>query len=406
MRDKEFTPVRIQDEGLLSGIGLRGPGKGGCMSLIIGILKESAPGEKRVALVPEVAKKFKDLGADICLERGAGEGSFFRDEDFGAFSVVGSGAEVLARSQVVLKVRPPDHDEVRGMLPGTTLVGFLHPYEDPERAKLLCERGVTSFAVELIPRVSRAQSMDALSTQATVAGYQCALIAGVISPKFFPMITYAAGTLRPARVLVIGAGVAGLQAIATVHRLGAIVEAYDVRPETKEQVESLGARFVDAGVSAVGAGGYARELTPEEKASQREKLAKAVSGVDVLITTAAVPGKKSPLIVTDDMLSRMKKGAIVVDMAADSGGNVSGSRPGETTVKGGVSVVGTTNLASRMPVHASEMYARNLFNFLSPCIKDGRMALDWSDEILAGSVFTHEGEIRHEGVKRALRGGA
>lgn len=206
------------------------------MPLVIGVPRETAPGEKRVAIVPEVVKKFKSLGADVCIERNAGAGSLFRDEDFGATNIATNSGEVFAQSRIIIKVQPPTEDEVRAMRPGSVLIGFLHPYQDGERAKLLCEKNITSFAVELIPRISRAQSMDALSTQATVAGYQCALIAGVISPKFFPMITYAAGTLRPARVLVIGAGVAGLQAIATAHRLGAIVEAYDVRPETKEQV--------------------------------------------------------------------------------------------------------------------------------------------------------------------------
>ncbi len=372
------------------------------MPLVIGVPRETAPGEKRVAIVPEVVKKFTSLGADICMEQGAGTGALFHDEDFGAASIAANPAGVFARSQIILKVQPPTLDDVRLMGPGTVLIGFLHPYEDGGRARLLCERNITSFAVELIPRISRAQSMDALSTQATVAGYQCALIAGVISPKFFPMITYAAGTLRPARVLVIGAGVAGLQAIATAHRLGAIVEAYDVRPETKEQVESLGARFVDTGVAAVAAGGYARELTLDEKMAQQEKLKKAVAQVDVLITTAAIPGKRSPLIVTEDMVRGMKQGAVIVDMAADSGGNVAGTRPGETVATNGVSIVGTVNLASRMSVHASEMYARNLFNFLSPFIKDGQLMLDWSDEILAGSCFTHEGEIRHEGVRKTL----
>jgi NAD(P) transhydrogenase subunit alpha len=372
------------------------------MPLVIGVPRESSTGEKRVAIVPDAVRKFKALGAEVCIERGAGAGSLIRDEDFEATSIAASSAEVFARAQVILKVQPPGPDEVRAMQAGTVLIGFLHPYEDKERAALLCEKTITSFAVELIPRISRAQSMDALSTQATVAGYQCALIAGVISPKFFPMITYAAGTLRPARVLVIGAGVAGLQAIATVHRLGAIVEAYDVRPETREQVESLGAKFVDTGVAAGGAGGYARELTPDEQTAQQEKLTKAISQVDVLITTAAIPGKKSPLIVTGDMVARMKKGAIVVDMAADVGGNVAGSRPGETVVKEGVTIVGTVNLASRMPVHASEMYSRNLFNFISPFIKDGKLMLDWTDEILAGSCFTHEGRMRHEGVRKAL----
>jgi NAD(P) transhydrogenase subunit alpha len=372
------------------------------MPLVIGVPRETAQGEKRVAIVPEVAKKFKSLGADICIERGAGAGALFRDEDFNAADIAASNVEVFARSQVLLKVQPPTADEIRAMRPGSVLIGFLHPYQDGERAKLLCEKNITSFAVELIPRISRAQSMDALSTQATVAGYQCALIAGVISPKFFPMITYAAGTLRPARVLVIGAGVAGLQAIATAHRLGAVVEAYDVRPETKEQVESLGARFVDTGVAAVAAGGYARELTLDEKMAQQEKLKKATAQADVVITTAAIPGKRSPLIITEDIVRGMKQGAVIVDMAADSGGNVAGTRPGETVVLNGVSIVGTVNLASRMSVHASEMYARNLFNFLSPFIKDGQLMLDWNDEILTGSVFTHEGAIRHEGVRKVL----
>ena len=246
--------------------------------------------------------------------------------------------------------------------------------------------------------------MDALSSQSTVAGYQCALIAAILSPKFFPMITYAAGTLRPTRALVIGIGVAGLQAIATTHRLGAIVEAYDVRPETREQAESLGAKFVDTGVAAGGTGGYARELTGEEKKRQREKLSKAISQADVLITTAAIPGKKSPLIVTEDMVGGMKPGSVIVDMAADSGGNVAGSRPGETVVTHGVSIVGTIDIASRMPVHASEMYSKNLFNFISPFIIAGELQLDWNDEIIAGSVFTHERQIQHEGVKKALSG--
>jgi NAD(P) transhydrogenase subunit alpha len=372
------------------------------MPLVIGVTRETAQGEKRVAIVPDVIKKFKALGADVFIERGAGAGSLFQDEDLAPASIAATSSEVLDKSGVILKVRPPTRDEVRLMRSGTILIGFLHPYEDRDRARLLCEQNITSFAVELIPRISRAQSMDALSTQATVAGYQCALIAGVISPKFFPMITYAAGTLRPARVLVIGAGVAGLQAIATAHRLGAIVEAYDVRPETREQVESLGAKFIDAGVAAVGAGGYARELSDDERMFQQEKLSKAVSQVDVLITTAAVPGKRSPRIVTEDMVRRMKKGAVIVDMAADGGGNVAGTRPGETVVTNGVSIVGTVNLASRLSVHASEMYARNLFNFLSPFIKEGRLALDWNDEILAGSCFTHEGKIRNEGVKKIL----
>jgi NAD(P) transhydrogenase subunit alpha len=302
----------------------------------------------------------------------------------------------------VLKVRPPTLEEIDLMQPGTVLVGFLQPYQEAERAKALADKKITSFAVELIPRISRAQSMDALTSQAAVSGYLCVLLAAENCPKFFPMMTYAAGTLRPAQVMVIGVGVAGLQAIATAKRLGAIVTAYDVRPETKEQVESLGAKFVDTGVSAAGAGGYARELTEEEKKLQAEKLGKAIAQVDALITTAAVPGRRAPLIVTEQMVRGMKAGAVVVDMAAESGGNVAGTVSGSTVTVGAASLIGPTNLPSRMPVHASEMYAKNLFNFLSPFIKDGHLSIDWNDEIIAGSLLTHDGQIRHEGVRKAL----
>jgi NAD(P) transhydrogenase subunit alpha len=371
------------------------------MAFVIGVPKESVGGENRIAVVPEVSRKFKSLGVDLCIERGAGEGSHFRDEEFEA-DIVPDAAEVYARSQVIFRVQAPASEEIRAMLPGTTVVGFLRPFEDPARAKLLSERKITSFALELIPRISRAQSMDALTSQATVAGYLCTIIAAGNCPKFFPMITFAAGTLRPARVLVIGAGVAGLQAIATAHRLGAVVEAYDVRGETREQAESVGARFIDIGISAGAAGGYARELSAEEKKMQQEKLTKAVSQVDVLITTAAVPGKKSPLIITGKMVAAMKQGAVIVDMAAEGGGNVAGTRPGETVVIGGVTIIGPVDLPSRMPVHASEMLSRNLFYFLSPHIRDGRLSFDWSDEVIAGSVFTVDGEVRNEKVRRAL----
>jgi NAD(P) transhydrogenase subunit alpha len=372
------------------------------MAPVIGVPKETARGEKRVAVVPEVGRKFLSLQANLCIERGACAGSHFLEEEFEDADIAANAAEVYTRSQVILKVQAPSFDEMQMMRPDTILIGFLRPFEDPERARLLCEKKITSFALELIPRISRAQSMDALSSQSTVAGYLCAIMAAENCPKFFPMITYAAGTLRPARVLVIGVGVAGLQAIATAHRLGAIVEAYDVRSETREQAESVGARFIDTGLSASVAGGYARELTIEERRLQKERLAKAVSQVDVLITTAAVPGKKSPLIVTEDMVAGMKRGAVIVDMAAEGGGNVAFTRAGETVVVGGVTIFGPVDLPSRMPVHASEMYSRNLFNFLSPHIKDGILSLDWSDEIIAGSVFTHEGEVRNESVRRVL----
>jgi NAD(P) transhydrogenase subunit alpha len=371
------------------------------MPVQIGIPKETVAGERRVATVPDVIKKFKPLGAEFVVQTGAGAGSFLPDGDFDA-TIVPSAAEVYGRAQVVFKVTPPSADEIAAMAPGTVLLGYLAPYGDAARVRQLAEKNITAFAVELIPRISRAQSMDTLSSQAAVAGYLCALIAANNSPKFFPMLTYAAGTIRPAQVLVIGAGVAGLQAIATAKRLGAIVSGYDVRPETREQIESLGAKFVDTGVSAAGTGGYARELTDEEKAQQAAKLAKAVSLCDVLITTAAIPGKRAPLIISADMVAGMKHGAVVVDMAAESGGNVAGTVAGQTVQVGSVSLVGPVNLPSQMPVHSSEMFAKNLFNFLSPFIKDGTLALDWSDEVIAGSCLTHGGEVKHEGVKKVL----
>jgi NAD(P) transhydrogenase subunit alpha len=372
------------------------------MPVVIGVPREIAADEKRLAVVPDVVRKFKSQGAQIMIEAGAGAGAYFADGDFADATVVGSAAELYAQAHVVLKVRPPTLDEINLMQPGTVLLGFLQPYQDAERAKALAVKKITSFAVELIPRISRAQSMDALSSQAAVSGYLCVLLAAENCPKFFPMMTYAAGTLRPAQVMVIGVGVAGLQAIATAKRLGAIVTAYDVRPETKEQVESLGAKFVDTGVSAAGAGGYARELTDEEKRQQAERLGKAIAQVDALITTAAVPGRRAPLIVTEKMVSGMKAGAVVVDMAAESGGNVAGTVAGSTVPAGGATLIGPTNLPSRMPVHASEMYAKNLFNFLSPFVKDGHLSIDWNDEIIAGSLLTHDGQIRHEGVRKAL----
>ncbi|MEY2633195.1 MAG: hypothetical protein RIR00_1849, partial [Pseudomonadota bacterium] len=263
-------------------------------------------------------------------------------------------------------------------------------------------RRITAFALELLPRISRAQSMDVLSSQASCAGYQCGLIAAARCTKFFPMLTTAAGTIRPARVLVIGAGVAGLQAIATCKRLGAMVDAYDVRAAAREQIESLGAKFVDTGVSADGAGGYARELTVEEKAQQAEKLTRALAQADVVISTAAIPGKRAPVIITQAMVERMKYGAVIVDMAAESGGNCALTQAGEHVIHNDVNIHGPVNLPSRMPTHASELFAKNLYNFLSPWIKDGQLVLDWNDEILAGSVLCRDGATVHAGVRQLL----
>ncbi len=372
------------------------------MPLSIGVPAESVSGERRLSVVPDVVKKYLELGAQLRLQRGAGEPAHFRDEAFPNVTVVDGAEAVFAESDVVLCVQPPSSEHIAMMKPGTVLLGMLAPWSDKARAELLRDRQITAFALELLPRITRSQSMDALSSQAAVAGYECALIAADHSPKFFPMLTYAAGTIRPAKVLVIGAGVAGLQAIATARRIGAMVEAYDVRPETREQVESLGAKFVDTGVSAAGTGGYARELTDEEKAKQAERLAKAVGQCDALITTAAIPGKRAPRIITADMVARMKPGAVVVDMAAESGGNVEGTVAGEKVWINDVLVIGPTHIQSRMPVHASEMYAKNLFNFISPFIKDGSLALDWDDEVMAGCALTHAGEIRHAGVRQVL----
>ena len=372
------------------------------MPLNIGVLVETHPGERRLSVVPDVVKRYVGLGAQVIMQKGAGQGAHFRDADFGDITLVDSARDVCAAADIVFCVQAPSAETLAALKPGSVLVGMLQPWASAERARQLAEAQITAFALELLPRISRAQSMDILSSQGAVAGYECALIAADHSPKFFPMLTYAAGSIRPAKVLVIGAGVAGLQAIATARRIGAMVEAYDVRPETREQVESLGAKFVDTGVAAAGAGGYARELTDEEKAKQAERLSKAVAQCDALITTAAIPGRPAPRIITADMVAKMKPGAVVVDMAAETGGNVEGTVAGEKVWVNDVLIIGPTNIASRMPVHASEMIAKNLFNFISPFIKDGALALDWEDEVLSGSCLTHAGEVRHAGVKQAL----
>jgi NAD(P) transhydrogenase subunit alpha len=372
------------------------------MTVIIGIPKETVAGETRIALVPEVAKRFRAQGADFLIEHGAGESSAYPDTDFIDVRWTTDPGDIWAHSDVILCVRPPPLEQVARIKPGTILIGFLQPFQSPALISALIDHRITSFAVELVPRISRAQSMDALSSQAAVSGYLCAVIAAAHCPKFFPMLTYAAGTVRPARVLVIGAGVAGLQAIATARRLGAIVEAYDVRPETREQIESLGAKFVDTGVAASGQGGYARELSDTEKSQQSERLGKAVAQADALITTAAIPGRAAPRIISAQMVGAMKYGAVIVDLAAESGGNVEGTVSGEIVQVGHVKIVGHANLPSRMPYHASEMYARNLFNFLSPHLKDGVLAPDWSDEVVSGTVLTRDGAIVHAGVKAAL----
>lgn len=372
------------------------------MAITIGVLASHDPQEKRVALTPDVAKKYRQQGAELILQRSAIVGANLTEADFPEARWADSAQEVLRSSDIVMVVNAPEQSELAQLKPGAVLLGLLQPYASKERVQALQASGVNAFAMELLPRISRAQSMDILSSQGSCSGYQCVLIAASYCPKYFPMLTYAAGTIRPARVLVIGAGVAGLQAIATAKRLGAIVDAYDVRPETREQIESLGAKFVDTGVSAAGTGGYARELTAEEKAQQAEKLAKAVAQADVLITTAAVPGKRAPVIITADMVRGMKQGAVVVDMAAEGGGNVEGTVAGQQVQVGPALIIGPTHLPSRMSVHASEMYAKNLYNFIGPMIKDGNLTLDWEDEVLAGAALTRDGQVPHPTVKQVL----
>lgn len=374
------------------------------MAIILGVPKESTAGESRVALVPEVAAKFAAAGLQVVIERGAGTAAQFPDAGFKDVEFVDSADAVLTRADLVLKVQPPSLEEIGKLKPGATVVGFMQAHARPDMVKALRDRKITSFAMELIPRISRAQSMDALSSQAAVAGYKAVLIAANTLDKFLPMLTTAAGTIRPAQALIIGAGVAGLQAIATAKRLGARVEAYDVRSATREQVKSLGAKFVETGVAAEGTGGYARELTEEEKAKQQEVLEQHIAAADAVITTAAVPGRRAPRIIRKEVVANMKPGAVIVDIAAESGGNCELTQAGETVVVGGVRIVGPVNLPSQLPYHASEMYARNLFNFLKPAVKDGALTIDWNDEVFAESVLTHEGSIRHEPTRKSVEG--
>ena len=374
------------------------------MPIILAVPKEIRSGEQRVALVPAVAAKLADQGTTVRIEQGAGAGIRTPDSAYKGTEQVASSQALFDSANVILKVQPPTLDEIDLIPEGSVLIGFLAPHNHPEEIKRLQSRNVTAFAVELIPRISRAQSMDALSSQAAVAGYKSVLMGANLLGRFFPMLTTAAGTIRPAKVLVIGAGVAGLQAIATAKRLGAQVEGYDVRSAAKEQVESLGAKFVALDVKADAAGGYARELTDDEKQKQQALLAEHIARADVVICTAAIPGRAAPRIVTEDMVKGMKSGAVVVDLAAETGGNCALTQPGETITVGDVVVHGPLNVPSSMAEHASEMYAKNLQNFLGLILKDGAITLDWNDEILSGSVVTHGGEIKHEPTRQMIEG--
>ncbi|MFN2338123.1 MAG: Re/Si-specific NAD(P)(+) transhydrogenase subunit alpha [Gammaproteobacteria bacterium] len=373
------------------------------MPIRVAVPKESFPGERRVALDPLMADRFAKLGVEVLVEQGAGAGTYHGDEAYGSARVVDTDT-LYKEADLLLKVQPPSEEEIARLKEGAVVVGMMLPHKYPERVALMRDRKITAFAMELVPRISRAQSMDVLSSQAAVAGYKAALMAAERSGRFFPMLTTAAGTIRPAKVLVIGAGVAGLQAIATAKRLGAQVEGYDVRSATREQIQSLGAKFVDTGVSAEGTGGYARELTDEEKQKQQAVLEKHIAAADVVITTAAIPGRASPRIISTAVVEQMKPGAVIIDLAAEGGGNCEVTQPGEQIEHQGVIVYGPLNVPSQLAVHASEMYAKNLLNFLTPMLQEGEFTPDWEDEVISGSLLTHAGEIKHGPSREAVEG--
>ncbi|HEU4571343.1 MAG TPA: Re/Si-specific NAD(P)(+) transhydrogenase subunit alpha [Candidatus Limnocylindrales bacterium] len=374
----------------------------------VGVARETAAGERRVALVPEALGKLKAAGLEILVERGAGAGSAIPDQAYAdAGATIVSTDELYAQSDVILRVQKPSADEIAKTRQGQVVVGLLQPLIDPQSAVALAKRGATAISLDALPRtLSRAQSMDALSSQANVGGYKAVLIAANAYGRYFPLLTTAAGTAKPANVLILGIGVAGLQAIATARRLGALVKTYDVRPETAEQAESLGAQFVrlKTAIDATGAGGYARALTPEEQAAQQQELNGVIAGMDVVITTAQVPGRKPPLLVTAEAIAGMKPGSVIVDMAASSlGGNVELSRAGETIVTdNGVTIIAPDNLPATMPAGASAFYARNLSALLLHMTKDGSLNVDLSDEIGGPVTITHGGQVVSDAVKKLL----
>jgi H+-translocating NAD(P) transhydrogenase subunit alpha len=359
----------------------------------VAVPKEIAPGERRVALVPEIAKKLVETGFEVVVEAGAGAEASFSDRQFeeAGATIVSARDELLGQADGVVKVQKPAAQEVELLRDGSILIAFLQPLTDPEGIERLARRGVVGFALESVPRITRAQPMDALSSQATAAGYKAVLVAAERLPRFMPMLMTAAGTVPPAKVLVLGAGVAGLQAIATARRLGAVVSGFDVRPAVREQVESLGAAFLDLGVVGEETeGGYARELTEEDQRRQQEELERRIPEFDIVVTTALVPGRPAPKLIPASAIAAMRDGSVIVDLAAEAGGNAELTVPGEEITREGVTIVGLTNLPSTVPVHASQLYARNVQALLTHLAPDGELDLDWEDEITAGTCVTRQ----------------
>lgn len=377
----------------------------------LAVPKETAAGEHRVGLVPEVVKKLAARGVEVLVEKGAGDGALIPDQAY-----VEAGGQLVDAGEVwsadaVVTIAPPDPGQIAQMTRGAVLVGFLAPLSSPTTTVAARDAGVTALAMEAIPRISRAQSMDALSSQANVAGYESVILSAKHLGRFFPMLMTAAGTIPPAKVLVLGVGVAGLQALATSRRLGAVTTGYDVRPEVGEQVQSLGATFLDLGISAAGEGGYARELTAEERAEQQQALTDAIKGFDVVITTALVPGRPAPRLVTAEAVEGMKPGSVIIDLAGETGGNCELTEPGQVAVKHGVTIVSPLNLPAQMAEHASQLYARNVLSLLDLIVPKGEegtapaITLDFDDEIVAGACITRDGQILHEAAKATVEKG-
>jgi NAD(P) transhydrogenase subunit alpha len=375
----------------------------------VAVLKETRPGERRVALVPQGVQELSKAGVSVAVQTGAGTSAGADDAlyaEAGA-EIAGSAKEALTGADLVVRVNPPslsDPDEVADLPSGVVLVSFLSPLTRPDLVRRLAEGQITSVSMELVPRITRAQTMDALSSQATVAGYKAVLTAATLLPRFLPMFTTAAGTIRPGKVLVLGAGVAGLQAIATARRLGAVVEAFDVRPAVKEQVESLGARFLEAPeeVTAEGEGGYAKALSADQHEKELQLIGGALPDTDIVVTTAQIPGRDAPLLITEDMVQSMKPGSVIVDLAAESGGNCAVTRRGETVTRHGVVVVGPENLPAEIPVHASQMYSKNVVTLVREMLVDGTIHLDFENDVIGPATVTHAGEVRNERVRESM----